>query len=181
MTYAILTKPASTILSYQSLSASDSTGRLALGQSSWPCVAGKTGCSTRKREGDLSTPIGRWPITTVHYRPDRVPRPITGLKTQALKQGDGWCDAAGDRNYNRAVTLPYPASCEDMWRQDHAYDICVELDYNIYPRSRGLGSAVFFHLIQPDSRLTEGCIAVNYRDMLQILQRLSKASFLRVL
>ena len=181
MTYATLTKAGISVLDYQSLSASDTTGRLVLGQSSWFCVIGKTGCNTRKREGDLSTPIGKWRIQKVFYRPDRVPRPVTSLPIQALKQADGWCDAVDDRNYNRPVRLPYPASCETLWRQDHAYDICIELGYNISPRRKGLGSAVFFHLAQPDRRPTEGCLAASYPDMLQILQRLQQNSFLKVL
>ncbi len=162
-------------------SQSSSTGRLVDGIYSWPCVIGKNGLRTRKREGDLATPVGHWPILWVYYRPDRVPKPKTALPIQAIRANDGWCDAIGDRNYNRPVTLPYPASCETLWREDHAYDLCIVLNYNMMPRKRGLGSAVFFHLTQDDRRPTEGCIAVDYLHMQLILQRLTSKSIINIL
>ena len=46
--------------------------------------------------------------------------------------------------------LPYPASHERLWRDDHLYDILVVLDWNLMnPRPYG-GSAIFFHLASPD-------------------------------
>ena len=78
---------------------------------------------------------------------------------------DGWCDDPGDRNYNRPVRLPYPASHEAMWRDDHLYDVVVVLGHNDGPRRRGVGSAIFFHLADPRRRPTAGCIAVSRKDM----------------
>ena len=56
-----------------------------------------------------------------------------------------------------------------MWRDDHAYDLIVELGHNDDPVVPGLGSAIFFHLAQPDYRPTEGCVAVSQVDMLKVL------------
>ena len=163
------------------MSASATKGRLTRHHGTWPCVIGKNGLRTRKREGDLSTPIGQWPVLGVYYRADRVPRPQTLLPIHTIREDDGWCDAIHDRNYNRRVTLPYPASCESLWRADHVYDIIVVLNYNIKPRIKGLGSAVFFHLTRPDHSPTEGCIAVDYPDMLQILKHLGNNSIITIL
>ena len=52
-----------------------------------------------------------------------------------------------------------------MWRDDHLYDIVGVLDWNISPRVRGRGSAIFLHLARPGYRPTAGCIALSRRDL----------------
>ena len=84
----------------------------------------------------------------------------------------GWCDAPGDRNYNRQVTLPYPASAETLWRDDGLYDLVLVLDHNHRPRVQGAGSAIFVHVARPGHRPTEGCIALTRADLVQLLAHL---------
>lgn len=136
------------------------------------CVLGKAGTSlpTQKREGDGLSPLGIWPLRRVFYRPDRFERPETRLPCIALKPSDGWCDAPGNKLYNRPVSLPFAASHERMWREDHVYDIVVELGYNDSPVEDGMGSAIFWHLARPDFAPTEGCIAIGLEAMLQALK-----------
>ena len=50
------------------------------------------------------------------------------------------------RNYNRLVKLPYAASHEELWRDDHLYDLVVVLGFNDDPVVPGKGSAIFLHL-----------------------------------
>ena len=100
--------------------------------------------SARKREGDGRPPWACGASSHAYYRPDKVRRPRTALKIEPLRKNSGWCDDAKDRNYNRKVTLPYPASAEPLWRDDHLYDVVVVLDYNLMPRVRGHGSAISF-------------------------------------
>lgn len=155
-------------------------GFLVLGRRVMPCALGRSGLLARKREGDGGTPLGTWRLMEVRYRPDRVARPVTGLPVRALRPDDGWCDAAGDRNYNRAITLPYPASAEAMWRDDHLYDIVVVLDHNTRPRARGLGSAVFMHLAREGYQPTQGCVALSRHDMEFLLSQCGTGSALAV-
>lgn len=133
-----------------------------------------------KREGDGASPIGIWTMKRVFWRPDRMKRPATGLPTVPLREHDGWCDAPADPMYNRPVRLPYPTSCERLWRDDQIYDIIVELDHNSAPVTPGAGSAIFFHIARPDYRGTEGCIAVAKPDMLAVLKRCSIGSTLEI-
>jgi L,D-peptidoglycan transpeptidase YkuD (ErfK/YbiS/YcfS/YnhG family) len=125
----------------------------------------------RKREGDGATPSGVWRLTQVLYRADRVQRPRTGLPVRPLKVDDGWCDAVGDRNYNRAVRHPYAASAERLWREDALYDVIVVLDHNRRPRVQGAGSAIFMHVARPGYRPTEGCIALARHHLALVLAR----------
>jgi L,D-peptidoglycan transpeptidase YkuD (ErfK/YbiS/YcfS/YnhG family) len=86
-----------------------------------------------------------------------------------LRSGWGWCETAGDRNYNRLVNLPYAAAHEELRRSDDLYDIVIETSHNRRPRIQGRGSAIFFHLARPDYSPTAGCIALSKRDMCKVL------------
>lgn len=144
-------------------------GILRAGNLAVPVALGAAGLRTNKREGDKATPRGRFRLLQVRYRPDRVPRPITALPVRRIGRQDGWCDASGDRNYNRDVRLPYPASCERMWRDDHLYDLLIVLDHNQMPRIPNGGSAIFMHLARAGFAPTEGCVALRKEDMVKLL------------
>jgi len=146
-------------------------GRFDLGLRITRCALGKGGviAAADKREGDGCSPLGVWPIRRVLYRPDRLEAPKTGLPVEAIAQDDGWCDAPGDPAYNRPVKLPYPASAEGMWRDDHVYDLVCVLAHNDDPPVSPLGSAIFLHLARPTFEPTEGCVALQQADLLELL------------
>jgi L,D-peptidoglycan transpeptidase YkuD (ErfK/YbiS/YcfS/YnhG family) len=146
-------------------------GLLMAGGLAFPCSLGRGGRKALKREGDGASPIGSWRLLRLFYRSDRMFLPGSGLPARPLRRLDGWCETVGDRNYNRLVRMPYASSHDRMTREDHLYDIVVELSHNARPRVQGLGSAVFFHLRRPDGGPTAGCIAVSARDMRIILAR----------
>jgi L,D-peptidoglycan transpeptidase YkuD (ErfK/YbiS/YcfS/YnhG family) len=102
------------------------------------------------------------------------------LPARPLRPADGWCDAVGDRNYNRPVRHPYPASAEKLWRSDSLYDLIVVLDHNMRPRVQGHGSAVFLHVAGPNLAATAGCIALPRGELLRLLGRLERGSILAV-
>jgi len=54
------------------------------------------------------------------------------------------------------------------------------LDWNISPRMRGRGSAIFFHLARPGFTPTQGCVAVSRRTMARLLPLLSNRTIVRV-
>lgn len=145
------------------------------------CALGKGSVTSVKREGDGATPLGPMRLLHAYVRRERMRPLVSGLKLRAIRANDGWCDAPGDRNYNRLVALPYPASHEHMRRDDHLYDVVIVLDANIRPRRRGMGSAIFFHLARPGYLPTEGCVAVSRRDMEWLLPRLSPRTVLTVI
>jgi L,D-peptidoglycan transpeptidase YkuD (ErfK/YbiS/YcfS/YnhG family) len=151
-------------------------GEDGLGRMAWPgrevrAALGKGGLlpAAEKREGDGASPIGRWPLRRVLYRPDKGPAPQTSLPIEAIGPHDGWCDAPPDPAYNRPVTLPYPASAERLWRDDDVYDLVVILGHNDDPVVPGAGSAIFLHLARPDYAPTEGCVALARADLQALL------------
>jgi L,D-peptidoglycan transpeptidase YkuD (ErfK/YbiS/YcfS/YnhG family) len=133
-----------------------------------------------KREGDGATPLGNWTIDGLLIRPDRMAAPATALPWRWLRPSDGWCDAVGDAAYNRPVAHPYPNSAEQLWRMDHAYDLVLVLGHNQRPVEQGKGSAIFWHVAQPDWRPTEGCIAMELQALANLVPHLAPGMVLEV-
>ncbi len=167
-------------LAVRGLSAGARRGVLACGNLRLPCALGRSGRLARKREGDGATPLGTFALRAVFYRPDRLRRPRTLLPLAPIRLLDGWCDDPGDRNYNRRVRHPYPASAEHLWRDDHLYDLVVVLGHNDRPRVRGRGSAVFMHVAGAGFEPTAGCIALRLPDLLRVIERVGKGATVRV-
>jgi L,D-peptidoglycan transpeptidase YkuD (ErfK/YbiS/YcfS/YnhG family) len=161
-------------------SASASRGFVTLGALRFACALGRGGCRAAKREGDGATPMGRWRIGAIHYRPDRLRRPRTALPVRAMGPMDGWCDAPADRNYNRFVRHPYPASAERLWRADALYDVVAMLSHNARPRVRGRGSAIFMHVARAGYAPTEGCIALACEDLLILVGLLRPGAVVQI-
>ena len=161
-------------------------GMLSLGARQVPCALGRSGIVTTKREGDGGTPAGDFPLREVRYRPDRIPLPSTkGLPVRPLQATDGWCDAPSDPAYNQPVRLPYPASAERMWRDDHLYDLLAIVGYNDAPTIPGRGSAIFLHVARdsappPRFAATEGCVAVRLEDLVAILAESTPSTRIRI-
>lgn len=92
------------------------------------------------------------------------------------RDNDGWSDAVEDPAYNRPVHIPHRYSHERLQREDAAYDIIIVLGHNDAPPVPGAGSAIFWHLWEPDTegtpKPTEGCIAIARKEMESILPNL---------
>ncbi len=151
------------------LSDACTAGKLQFHSLSFPAAIGRGGVRALKSEGDGATPRGFWPASRIYYRADRLRRPAAALPVEPLRPGFGWCDAPGDRNYNRRVGLPYGASAERLWRGDGLYDAVLVLDYNVTRRSAGRGSAIFVHIARPGLAPTAGCIAMKLQHLLRLL------------
>ncbi|PWR20518.1 L,D-transpeptidase family protein [Zavarzinia compransoris] len=155
-------------------------GRVVHGGRTYAASLGRAGILRDKHEGDGATPAGRWPLRRVLYRADRLPAPPGPLPVQAIRPEDGWCDAPDHPAYNRLVAKPFAASHEDLWREDHLYDLVVVVGHNDDPPVPGRGSAIFMHLKRDDGGLTAGCVGLRQDDLVELLGRLSADSCLRV-
>lgn len=151
-------------------------GRLVMGHQEFPCALGGAGIVRDKREGDLATPAGDFPLRRLLYRADRMPPPCTDLPMAPLMPADGWCDAPDDRQYNRQITRPYAARHEALWRQDGLYDLLIIIGHNEDPVIEGAGSAIFIHLATADFGPTAGCVALNRADLETVIGHCNRDS-----
>ena len=103
------------------------------------------------------------------YRADRLAPPRSVVPVAPIAPDDGWCDDAAHPDYNTQIRLPHPARHEELWRAEAIYDVIGVLGWNDAPVLRGRGSAIFLHLARPGFSPTEGCIALEQRDLLSVL------------
>lgn len=155
-------------------------GLLSAGGKTHVCALGRGGISANKREGDGATPLGSMALVSAYYRADHVRVRAARLSLTPLTARSGWCDEPHDRNYNRAVTVPYAASHEVMRREDALYDLMIVLNYNLRPRCKERGSAIFLHVAKLALSPTEGCVALPKAVLRQLLPRLSHRTILTV-
>jgi L,D-peptidoglycan transpeptidase YkuD (ErfK/YbiS/YcfS/YnhG family) len=164
--------------SRQAEAAKSPSGTLRAGPIMVRCALGRAGVKHDKREGDHATPAGAFRLLSVLFR--TVPRQAWLLPMRPIRPSDGWCDDPRSPLYNRRVALPCRASHEKMWRDDRLYDLVIVLDYNIRPRRKYRGSAIFLHCGGPDYAPTEGCIALRPDDLRRLLPRLSRNTVLTI-
>ena len=155
-------------------------GILTAGNRNLPCALGRSGIGIKRGEGDGITPRGDFHLLNLMVRRERIFLNSSNFDHHIISANDGWCDAVGDRNYNRPVKLPYPASHEKLFRDDHLYDIVLVMDHN-FSRHLGVGgSAIFFHLAHDDYRATEGCVATSKEHMLWLLPRIGPRTIMKI-
>lgn len=154
-------------------------GRLFAGFTSFPCAIGAASVSRRKSEGDLASPVGHFRLVGGFFRPTGA-RPTAPWPLQPIREADGWCDDPQSPAYNRPMRLPSRYNCEKLWRNDGLYDLVIVLDYNLWPRRRWKGSAIFLHCARPEFAPTAGCIALGPEDLRKLLPRLSAQAVLTV-
>lgn len=150
------------------------------GDNRFRCAIGKNGVIKDKKEGDGKTPLGDWRFLYGYYRNDRIDPPNSKLSFSAITKKDGWCDDPDHASYNQAITLPFTASHECLWRDDHLYDLVLVINHNQDPILPGQGSAVFLHIARPDYAGTEGCVAMALADWQELLPSLDQNSFITI-
>ena len=121
----------------------------------------------KTKEGDSKTPIGDFGIIEAFGIKEN---PGTALPYVDVTD-DIYC--CGDETaYNQIIDITeYPHDCPDgehMIEYSPEYNYGFFLDYN-KECTPGLGSAIFFHC-KGANTYTGGCIAVDEKDMLQMLQ-----------
>jgi L,D-peptidoglycan transpeptidase YkuD (ErfK/YbiS/YcfS/YnhG family) len=149
-----------------------SRGLLLAGARPIPVVLGRAGVAADKREGDGSTPRGRFRLLRLWWRADRLPRPNTNLPVWRIDRALAWCEDPADRRYNRPFSRSANEPGDRLWRDDHLYDLVIEISHNTRPRIAGRGSAVFLHVARPDRSGTAGCVALDVKDLRRLLTRL---------
>jgi L,D-peptidoglycan transpeptidase YkuD (ErfK/YbiS/YcfS/YnhG family) len=153
-------------------SGSRTRGWLRAGPLVWPVALGRGGILANKREGDGGTPRGVFRPVRLWFRADRSARCSTRLPVRRITASDAWCEDPTDRRYNRAIRLGAGEAGDRLRRDDHLYDLIVEIDHNTRPRVAGRGSAVFLHLARPGLAPTAGCVAMPKEKLPGLLKNL---------
>ncbi len=144
------------------------------------CAIGSGGLVKNKIEGDLSTPTGTFHFNKIYYRADRIKETNFIIDSSIIRENDGWGDDVRSKYYNQYVQFPFNESAERLYRDDHVYDLICVLDYNTSPIIPGRGSAIFLHVSKPSFEGTEGCIAIERKELLKIANKLTIKSKIHI-
>ena len=91
-----------------------------------------------------------------------------------IEKNMGWCDDPRSRNYNKLIKLPSNYKHEKLFKKENIYDIILVLNYNMRPIKKNKGSAIFIHVSKKNFKKTEGCVAIQKRDLLKIVKEIKK-------
>ena len=163
---------------------------LKVGNKVFRCQVGSLGVknAAKKIEGDKTTPLGKWYLETLYYRPDRVLRPKLKkknvLKINQITKYCGWCNDIKSHYYNKHIKInnfrSLNTNYESLWREDNVYDIIIEISHNIKPTIKNKGSAIFIHCSFEDFRTTAGCVALNKRDLVFLIKNIKSKPFIQI-
>ena len=138
------------------------------------CSIGKSGITSFKKEGDLTTPKGIFKLGTLYYRKDRIKLSKCELKNKVIKKNMGWCDDVKSKKYNQQIYFPFKYGAEKLYRKDKTYDIFINIKYNNSPIIKGKGSAIFLHTTNKRYKPTKGCVAIQKKDFLKIIPLINR-------
>ncbi len=161
----------------------------AAAEAQWPVVLGLkglawgTGLHTPvvpgpvKREGDLTTPAGVFYVGQAYGYADTPPEK-TNWAYQKVTEGWVCVDDPTSTSYNKIFDCPISLkrdwdSAETMKRRDHLYKWVINVQQNAPTTLKGGGSCIFFHVWRRENSGTEGCVAMEEKNMVQLLQWLS--------
>ncbi len=138
------------------------------------CALGKAGIGEKSTEGDRITPKGAYKVIKVYYRKDRIKKITSKFKLVKIKKDMGWCDDPKSKKYNQLIKLPSKYSHENLYRENSIYDLILVLNYNMNPIIKNKGSAIFIHIANKKFKNTEGCIAIEKKNLVRLVKIINK-------
>ncbi len=144
-------------------------------QKTWgpiPVVFGKNGIAEKdkKIEGDGKTPSGFFEIEGAFG----YFLTATDIPYRVVKSEDKWIDDVDSADYNTWISGETSAkSYEKLKRDDDLYEYALITSYNRKPIVKGSGSAIFIHVWRGPDSTTAGCVAMDKKNMIYLLKKLS--------
>lgn len=141
-------------------------------------VLGKNGFNDNRREGDKTTPTGKYGVPFMF---GTASNPGVKFEYRLAKEGDYWASNNILEEYN--VWLHYDGDdpvarmgdFEALWKIKQ-YKYAAVIDFNYYSNKQiGKGSAIFLHIWKSSTYGTAGCVAMSEPDLLKVLKWLNPA------
>lgn len=130
-----------------------------------------------KREGDLKTPSGFYPISFAFGKKDK--ELDTKMEFRELNEYHVWVSDTSSKKYNQWVEdkeNKYKSEeAERLWDIQPQYKYTIVIDYNTNPIVKGKGSAIFMHVQKKNVYGTAGCISMTENDIKSLIEWLDPA------
>ena len=130
-----------------------------------------------KKEGDLKTPTGYYPITFAFGKKNDL---TTHLYFMEIGKNHIWISDTTSSEYNTIVIdndgkYTNNKVNEKLFRNDDLYDYSIVIDYNVNPVVKGKGSAIFIHIQRNENHRTAGCISMSKENIVKLIEWLDSA------
>jgi L,D-peptidoglycan transpeptidase YkuD (ErfK/YbiS/YcfS/YnhG family) len=121
----------------------------------------------KKTEGDGKAPTGIFKLGKL-FSYEKQSKTL--LENQQTTIEDKWIDDVNSVDYNKHISGATTAkSHENLLLKNDTYKYCVVIEYNTNPIIKGKGSAIFFHLATKEPNYTIGCVAIEEKNMISII------------
>ena len=144
------------------------------------CAIGKNGIKSKRKEGDKTTPSGKFSLGKLYYRADRVKKPLTKIPTKIIDKNMGWCDDSKSKYYNKEILVNKKIRHEKLYRKDNIYDYFIVINYNTKKPEPYKGSAIFLHLTK-NYLGTMGCLALQKKDFLILAKIIDRNTKIKII
>ena len=114
------------------------------------------------------------------YRKDRITNFKSKIPKIIIKKNMGWCDDSESKHYNKLIKFPFKYNAEKLYKKNNTYDIILVLNFNSRPIRKNKGSAIFIHVARKNYKNTAGCIAVNKKNLKNIIKIINKKTFVNI-
>ena len=91
-----------------------------------------------------------------------------------------WCNDINHKKYNKLIKINKNIRYEKLFRKDYKYDFFLPIKYNYHKVVPKKGSAIFIHCSILNNRNTAGCIALEKKYLLFLLQSLKKNTYIKI-
>jgi L,D-peptidoglycan transpeptidase YkuD (ErfK/YbiS/YcfS/YnhG family) len=141
----------------------------------YPARVGWNGLRASRREGDGTTPIGTFALSSTMY--GIAANPGVRFRYVRLRCGDWWVEDPRSAAYNTfqrigcGVAPPFRVTTPDMSKSRRAYVHLAVVEFNMHPVVPGRGSGIFLHAQTGGS--TNGCISLRRADLVRVLRWLA--------
>ena len=137
------------------------------------CGYGKNGFSADRHEGDMTTPIGSFPILYAFGLGDN---PGTEMKYRKITPKSYL--SGEEETYNQWVESDKALKGSEHLIDYYQYKYAMNIGFNIDPTVFGRGAAIFLHCKSTDHWWTAGCVSVPEEVMLNLLQKCKNGAYI---
>lgn len=134
-------------------------------QADYYCGYGRNGLNYNRHAGDKTTPIGSFKIL---YAFGKAPNPGTRMTYRDITPYSYL--SSEYETYNTWVESPYRRMSGEHLTDYYQYKYAMDIGFNQNPIVYGKGAAIFLHCKSYDRWWTSGCVSLEEKDMVEVLQ-----------
>ena len=145
------------------------------------CFIGKNGIVKNRIQNTNTTPIGNFGFI---YGFGIKDNPGTNFPYIKITNKNYWVTDSNSIFYNR---MSFIYKGWDKSEEEHLidfgylYNYSMVIDFNYYFPIKGVGAGIFLHVAKKNSTGTSGCISLLEKDLINILKKLDKNKFPRII